>query len=168
RRRLGRTHDARSLPVAGPLLSQVSAGCGECPLPPRTVVRSGRAIRGGIRRTHARLPGPGLRHQLDSRQSHEGCDSMKAHTLSVRNLRTLGCALALVAATFALPGCSSVKGGGGATSGGGGTGTGGNSVAIAVGSGPAMNSGNLPLTSVTICVPGTSNCQKITDVLVDT
>jgi Protein of unknown function (DUF3443) len=94
---------------------------------------------------------------------------MKAHTIFVRNLGTLGCALALAAGTFSLPGCSSVKGGGAATSGGGGgTGSSGNSVAIAVNNGPAMNAINIPFTSVNICVPGTSNCQTITNVLVDT
>jgi hypothetical protein len=94
---------------------------------------------------------------------------MKAHTLLVRNLGTLGCALAFVAGTFTLPGCSGVKGGGAATGGGGGgTGSSGNSVPIAVNTGPAMNNLNIPLVTVNICVPGTSNCQMVPNVLVDT
>jgi len=94
---------------------------------------------------------------------------MKAHTLLVRNLGTLGCALAFAAGTFTLPGCSGVKGGGAASGGGGGgNGSSGNSVSIAVNTGPALNNVNIPLASVTICVPGTSNCQTITNVLVDT
>ena len=93
---------------------------------------------------------------------------MKAHTLSVRDLRTLGCALALVAGTFALPGCSSVKGGGGASSGGGGGSSASNSLAITVNAGAATSKVNIPLVSVTICVPGTMNCQIIQNVLVDT
>lgn len=39
---------------------------------------------------------------------------------------------------------------------------------IQVNSGPANNSFNQPFTSVTICTPGTSKCQTISDVLVDT
>jgi len=95
---------------------------------------------------------------------------MKAHTLLVRNLGTLGCAFALATGVFTLPGCSGIKGGGSAASGGGGGGggSGSNSLAIAVNSGPANNDLNFPLASVTICVPGTSTCQTITNVLVDT
>ena len=92
---------------------------------------------------------------------------MKANTLLLRNLGTFGCAAALAAGTFTLPGCSGIKGGA-ATSSGGGSSSTGNSLAIAVNTGPAMNNINIPLASVTICVPGTSNCQTITDVLVDT
>jgi hypothetical protein len=96
---------------------------------------------------------------------------MKAHTFLVRNLGTLGCAFALAAGVFALPGCSGVKGGGSAAGGSGGGGGGGaasNVLAVSVNSGPANNDVNSPLASVTICVPGTSNCQTIPNVLVDT
>jgi hypothetical protein len=44
----------------------------------------------------------------------------------------------------------------------------GNVQAIAVGSGPAGQWPNMVTTSVTICVPGTSNCQTIANVQVDT
>ena len=83
----------------------------------------------------------------------------------------LGCAFAILAGTLLLPACS--RGAGSTTStGGGGNGGGGggstNSVSISVNAGPANTSLNQPLVSVTICVPGTSNCQTIDDVLVDT
>jgi len=93
---------------------------------------------------------------------------MKAHTLLVRNLGTLGCAAALAAWVFTLPGCSSVKGGGGASSSGGSGSSVSNSLAIAVNAGAASDKVNIPQVSVTICVPGTKNCQMITNVLVDT
>lgn len=50
---------------------------------------------------------------------------------------------------------------------GGGTGSG-NVAAISVNSGPTGKYLNGVFTSVTICVPGTSNCQTVGDVLVDT
>ncbi len=93
---------------------------------------------------------------------------MKAHTLLVRNLCFFGCGFAIVAGLVTLPGCSRPAGGGSGSSSGGGGGSGSNTLAIAVNSGPANNDVNTPLASVMICVPGTSNCQTITDVLVDT
>jgi len=94
---------------------------------------------------------------------------MKAQRKMAGNLASLGFALALVAGLFTLPGCSRGLGSSSSTGGGGGTGGGtGNSLAIAVNAGPANNDVNTPLASVTICIPGTSNCQTITDVLVDT
>jgi len=95
---------------------------------------------------------------------------MRAYKYLVRNLGTFGCVFALLAGAFLLPSCSgigSAASGGGGNGGGGGGGTG-NSVPIAVNAGPANNSLNQPLVSVTICVPGSSNCQTITNVLVDT
>ena len=63
------------------------------------------------------------------------------------------------------------RGGGGSNNNGGG-GTGGgpvsNSVPIVVSSGPTANATNTPYVSVTVCVPGTSNCQIIDNVIVDT
>ena len=46
--------------------------------------------------------------------------------------------------------------------------TGSNVQAIAVNAGPAGNYANGAFTSVTVCVPGTSTCQTIEGVLVDT
>jgi len=93
---------------------------------------------------------------------------MKAQTRFIRHLGNLGCALAFAAGTFALPACSGVGGSAATGGGGGGTGTTGNSVSVAVNSGPALTAKNSLLASVTICVPGSSNCQTITNVLVDT
>jgi Protein of unknown function (DUF3443) len=39
---------------------------------------------------------------------------------------------------------------------------------ISVNAGPVGNYANGVFTSVTVCVPGTSNCQTVNDVLVDT
>ena len=78
--------------------------------------------------------------------------------------------LGLAAALITYPACSrgtigSNTGGGGGGGGGGGSS---NSVPLAVNAGPANNDVNVPLASVTICIPGTSNCQTIQNVLVDT
>jgi len=43
-----------------------------------------------------------------------------------------------------------------------------NTLAIAVNAGPTNNDVNELLTTVTICVPGTTSCQSIPNVLVDT
>jgi hypothetical protein len=43
-----------------------------------------------------------------------------------------------------------------------------NGVAVAVNSGPTVGYVNALLTSITVCVPGTTDCQKIDSVLVDT
>jgi hypothetical protein len=86
-------------------------------------------------------------------------------------------AIAAAALSAAASGCG---GGGSSTSSSsrsssGGSGSSGTSVtpvnnvqAIQVNSGPANDSFNQPFTSVTICSPGTSKCQTISDVLVDT
>ena len=47
-------------------------------------------------------------------------------------------------------------------------GSGSNAQAIVVNSGPDNNYANGPFTTVTVCAPGTSNCQNISGVLVDT
>jgi len=44
----------------------------------------------------------------------------------------------------------------------------GNAVTVTVNAGPTNNSLNQPFTSVTICVPGTTNCQTIGGILIDT
>jgi Protein of unknown function (DUF3443) len=43
-----------------------------------------------------------------------------------------------------------------------------NSVAVAVNGGPTNNGFNQPFVSVTVCVPGSSNCQTIDGILLDT
>ena len=48
------------------------------------------------------------------------------------------------------------------------SGAGGNVAALNVNSGPAQNSDNLAFVSVTICVPGTTTCQTVDDIQVDT
>src|ERR1700726_2971143 len=58
--------------------------------------------------------------------------------------------------------------GGGSTGGTGTTPTVNNTQSIQVNLGPAGNAVNGLYTSVTVCVPGTSSCQTISDVLVDT
>ncbi len=73
----------------------------------------------------------------------------------------------LAAVSLALAGCG---GGGGSSSSSTSPSpsTAQNTQAIEVNSGPAQNYTNGVFTSVTICVPGTSTCQTINDVLVDT
>ena len=81
-----------------------------------------------------------------------------------------GILLALVAIAFT-SGCG---GGGGSSSSGNSSGTGGttppvnNTAALLVDAGPANNAADQAFTSVTICVPGTSNCQTIDHIEVDT
>jgi uncharacterized protein DUF3443 len=67
-------------------------------------------------------------------------------------------------------GCMSVSGcGGGGRSKSNSIVTSGQNVqAISVNSGPANNYANGVFTSVTVCIPGTSTCQTVSDVLVDT
>ncbi len=77
------------------------------------------------------------------------------------------CVVALSAALTLLTACggsSSNSGGGG----GGGGSTVNNTQAIEVNLGPANNYPNGVFTTVTICAPGTSSCQNIPSVLVDT
>ncbi len=72
--------------------------------------------------------------------------------------------LAIVAGAALLAAC----GGSGSGGGSGGTTPVNNTAAIQVNAGPANNSVNGLYTSVTVCAPGTSTCQTIPDVLVDT
>src|SRR5581483_9230831 len=67
--------------------------------------------------------------------------------------------LALAAAAPAMPQCDSSAPGPGSTA---------NTQQIVVNAGPAGNYFNGAFTSVTICAPGTSNCQTVDGVLVDT
>lgn len=76
------------------------------------------------------------------------------------NLKILPAALIFML----LSGC----GGGKSSSSGPGAGNGSNTQAVVVNSGPAGNYANGLFTSVTICASGTSNCQTINGVLVDT
>jgi hypothetical protein len=48
------------------------------------------------------------------------------------------------------------------------SGAGANVAALNVNSGPAQNSSNLAFVSVTVCVPGTTTCQTVDDIQVDT
>ncbi len=79
---------------------------------------------------------------------------------------------AVIAMVIAGIGCggsgSSNSNGGFGGGGGGGTPTGNNVQPISVNLGPLNDYANGVFTSVTICAPGTSNCQTINDVLVDT
>ncbi|RDU98360.1 DUF3443 domain-containing protein [Trinickia dinghuensis] len=95
---------------------------------------------------------------------------LRTHSRLVRAFGAFGiaCAAVLVAAC----GGGGGGGGGGAGSGsGGGTGGGGsvaaNQVAVTVGPG-VENVANIPTVSVTVCAPGTSTCQTIPNVQVDT
>ena len=69
--------------------------------------------------------------------------------------------LLLVAQATSTPQCDNNS-----SSSGGGTVA--NSVPLVVNGGPANNAFNEPFVSVTVCVPGTSNCQTIGGILVDT
>jgi len=62
--------------------------------------------------------------------------------------------------------CTACGGGSSHSSTGGGSGS--NTQAIVVNSGPDNNYANGVFTTVTVCAPGTSNCQNISGVLVDT
>jgi hypothetical protein len=80
-----------------------------------------------------------------------------------------------IAALFALytglfAGCNGdgTPGGSPSTSGSGTTTTGQNVASIEVNSGPNGNAANVAYVSVTVCVPGTSNCQTINNIDVDT
>ena len=68
----------------------------------------------------------------------------------------------LLAAQVATPKCG--EQGSSATS----SASGNNVLPIAVNSGPTNNALNQPFATVTICVPGTSNCQLIDGILIDT
>ena len=81
--------------------------------------------------------------------------------------------VAMAAAVLGIAGCGGSGGSSGTVSNnGGGNGNGGgnaaNSQAISVNSGPTGQYVNGVFTSVTVCIPGTSNCQTISNVLVDT
>jgi hypothetical protein len=81
-----------------------------------------------------------------------------------RRFLTFGAAFSVLMAFSFLAGC------GGGSSGGSNTivSSGNNVAAISVNAGPADNYANGSFASVTVCVPGTSNCQTVDDVLVDT
>jgi hypothetical protein len=88
-----------------------------------------------------------------------------------RQLRggALAALIALYMGLFA--GCKGdgTPGGSSSTSGAGGTSTAGQNVtSMVVNSGPNGNAANVGYISVTVCVPGTSNCQTINDIDVDT
>ena len=91
---------------------------------------------------------------------------LRTHSRLVRALGALG----LAAAALIVASC----GGGGGSSGGGGGGEGGgggqaaaNQAAVTVGQG-VEGVANIPTVSITICVPGTSTCQTVSNVQVDT
>ena len=76
-------------------------------------------------------------------------------------------AIALFASLILATGCG---GGGGSSNNGGGGGGGSvaNSVPIVVNSGPTAQAVDTAFVSVTVCVPGTSTCQTIPNIAVDT
>ncbi|MEX3628247.1 MAG: DUF3443 domain-containing protein [Burkholderia sp.] len=76
-------------------------------------------------------------------------------------------ALGLVVITAALVACRSGDGGDGGSNSSGNVGTG-NQVPIVVNAGLTANVVNMPTVSATVCAPGTSNCQVISNVLLDT
>lgn len=73
-------------------------------------------------------------------------------------------ALGLAAVLLGTFGCG---GGGGSSSSSSGS-SGNNVIPLVVNAGPANNGANMPYVSVTLCVPGTSTCQTLSDILVDT
>jgi hypothetical protein len=75
------------------------------------------------------------------------------------------CAIGLAAGLVALVGCGGGGGGGGGSDG---TPPVNNTQPVQVNAGPANNATDVLFTSVTVCVPGSSNCQTIPDVAVDT
>jgi len=77
------------------------------------------------------------------------------------------CAIAFLwALTLMLPGCGGSKASNASSSSSPASGT--NVQAITVNAGPTGNYANGLFTSVTVCAPGTSNCQTVSGVLVDT
>jgi hypothetical protein len=83
-------------------------------------------------------------------------------TLRNASTATLGRFLAVVTSLLVLVGCGS-SGGGGSTP----TPVA-NTVTVSVNSGPANNAVNMAFADVTICMPGTTNCQTISNVELDT
>jgi hypothetical protein len=85
-------------------------------------------------------------------------------TLRNGSTATLGRFLAVVTGLIFLAGCSNSGGGGGGTP----STPVANTVAVEVNSGPANNSVNMAFADVTLCMPGTTNCQTISNIEVDT
>ncbi len=77
------------------------------------------------------------------------------------------CALAITASLIVLAGCD-VGGGGGGSSSGGSLGPVNNVQPVIVNAGPGSHDVNVAFTSVTICAPGTSSCQTIPNIEIDT
>ena len=84
-------------------------------------------------------------------------------TLRNASTATLGRFLAVVTGLIFLVGCGSSSGGGGSTP----TPVA-NTVAVEVNSGPANNAVNMAFVDVTICMPGTTTCQTISNIELDT
>ncbi len=87
------------------------------------------------------------------------------NNLTVKVVRR-GCILVVSAGLMVLAACGG--GGGSSSSSGGGGSRVNNTQPLVVSSGPANTTVNGLFTSVTLCVPGASNCQTIPDVQVDT
>jgi hypothetical protein len=87
-----------------------------------------------------------------------------------RQLRRGACAALIVLYAGLFAGCKGdgTPGGSSATSGSGTTTSGQNVASIQVNAGPNGNSANVAFVSVTVCVPGTTNCQTINNIDVDT
>ncbi len=87
----------------------------------------------------------------------------------MRNLKRKFClALAASAGLLVLASCGGGSGGGGNNPGGGGGGPVNNTQALQVNLGPANNLVNGLFVEVTVCAPGTTNCQTIPNIQVDT
>src|SRR5215831_4599464 len=93
---------------------------------------------------------------------------MNLPNTSLRRLSRGGCIALLPAALAFLAGCGGSSSSSNSGGGGGGGPTVNNTQAIQVNLGPTNNYPNGIFTNVTICVPGTSSCQDIPNVLVDT
>ncbi|HUY14242.1 MAG TPA: DUF3443 domain-containing protein [Terriglobia bacterium] len=94
---------------------------------------------------------------------------MKKQHVSASRFSRWGFAFVLVSGLTVLASC----GGGSSSSSGGNSGSGGgsavnNTQAVQVNLGPLNNDADVLFTNVTLCAPGTSNCQTIQDVQVDT
>lgn len=93
---------------------------------------------------------------------------LRTHSRLVRALGALGLATAaLIVASCGGGGGSGGGGGGGSGAGGGGGQAAANQATVTVGQG-VEGVANIPTVSVTICAPGTSTCQTVANVQVDT
>lgn len=93
---------------------------------------------------------------------------MRAAKAIRKRIVTLALLAIATAGLLSVAACSHVASGSAISGGGGGGGSSANTLAVSVNKGPVGQDLNILLASVTVCVKGTSNCQTIPDVLVDT